>query len=206
MNGVDKITHSVSEGEGIPAGDLVGGENNGSFPYYSSLTIKFLGPIKNTKITLKTSSLVYTGKSQSPVVTVKNGDKVLTKGTSYKVTGSRATIGPGTVTITGMGKYTGTVKKSFKVVPGKVTISGVTGGTKQFTVKWGKKSGGVKYQIKYRVKGTSTWKNTSSTTTSKTVKNLTKGKTYKVKVRAYKTVNGTNYYGAFSAVKTVKVK
>ena len=40
---------------------------------------------------------------------------------------------------------------------------------------------------------------------SKTVTSLKKGKTYYVKVRAYKTVNGKKIYGLHSSVKTQKV-
>ena len=35
---------------------------------------------------------------------------------------------------------------------------------------------------------------------------LTKGKTYYFKVAAYKTIDGTNIYGAYSAVKSGKIK
>ena len=42
-------------------------------------------------------------------------------------------------------------------------------------------------------------------TVSKKVTSLTKGKTYYVKVRAYKTVNGVKVYGSYSAVKKVKL-
>ncbi len=41
-------------------------------------------------------------------------------------------------------------------------------------------------------------------TLTKTVTGLKKGKTYYVKVRAYKTVNGKKLYGAYSAAKSVK--
>ena len=50
---------------------------------------------------------------------------------------------------------------------------------------------------KFTVKGRSS--------TSKTIKELKKGKTYYVKVRAYKTVNGTKLYGEYSASKKVKL-
>jgi hypothetical protein len=40
----------------------------------------------------------------------------------------------------------------------------------------------------------------------KTVKSLLKGKTYYVRVRAYKTVGKVNYYSAWSSVKSVTVK
>lgn len=43
-----------------------------------------------------------------------------------------------------------------------------------------------------------------SKTLTKTVTNLKKGKTYYVKVRAYKTVNGKKLYSAYSAVKRVQ--
>ena len=43
-------------------------------------------------------------------------------------------------------------------------------------------------------------------TQTKTISGLTKGKTYYVKVRAYKTVNGRKVYGLYSSVKKVTVK
>ena len=42
-------------------------------------------------------------------------------------------------------------------------------------------------------------------TTSKKVEELKSGKTYYVKVRAYKTVNGKKIYGAYSKSKKVKL-
>ena len=42
-------------------------------------------------------------------------------------------------------------------------------------------------------------------TVTKKVIDLSKGKTYYVKVRAYKTVNGVKVYGAYSAAKKVKL-
>ena len=55
-----------------------------------------------------------------------------------------------------------------------------------------------KYEKLATVKGNATfsYKNTK----------LKKGTTVKYKVRAYKTYNGTNYYGAFSDIVSIKVK
>ena len=58
----------------------------------------------------------------------------------------------------------------------------------------------------YRVKGTSTWKKTTVVSTLKRLKFLKGGKTYQVKVRALKTMSGTNYYGAWTSIKSLKVK
>ena len=40
----------------------------------------------------------------------------------------------------------------------------------------------------------------------KTIKKLKKGKTYWFRVRAYRTVTGTDYYGAWSKAKKVKIR
>ncbi|MCD7715739.1 MAG: hypothetical protein LUI39_04720 [Lachnospiraceae bacterium] len=41
---------------------------------------------------------------------------------------------------------------------------------------------------------------------SKTLSGLKKGKTYYVRIRTYKKVNGNTYYSAWSSKKTVKIK
>lgn len=63
------------------------------------------------------------------------------------------------------------------------------------------------YQIKYSTSKKFTKAKTVKTTkTSYTIKKLKKGKTYYVKVRAYRTVNGKTYYGSYSSVKKIKIK
>ena len=46
----------------------------------------------------------------------------------------------------------------------------------------------------------------NAATTSKTFTGLKKGKTYYVRIRAYRTDGGKKYYSAWSAVKSVKIK
>ncbi len=87
--------------------------------------------------------------------------------------------------------------------PVKVTTKTMTSGLAQATVKWKKVSGVKGYQIRYST--SKTFKNyksvsvTSSSTVSKTIKNLTKGKKYYFKVRAYNLdKNGEKVWGEFS--------
>ena len=64
--------------------------------------------------------LVYTGAALEPPVTVKDGEKALVEGTDYTVTyADNTAAGTATVTITGMGNYTGTLTATF--VDGTVT-------------------------------------------------------------------------------------
>ena len=93
----------------------------------------------------------------------------------------------------------------------KPTISSVKNSkSKQMTVKLKKKvSGAVGYEMVYATnkKCTKNKKTVRFTSTSKKVKNLKKGKTYYVKVRAYK-IDSTNarVYGSYSAVKKVTIE
>ena len=92
--------------------------------------------------------------------------------------------------------------------PKKQSITSLKGAKKAFTVKVKKDSNATGYQIVY-AKNKSFKKSKKvtmkSSNTSKKVTKLKKGKYY-VKVRSYKTIDGKRIYGAYSKVKTVKVK
>ena len=97
------------------------------------------------------------------------------------------------------------------VVPKTVSGVKVSSGKKKMTVKWSKVSGVTGYQIAYskssRFSSGNKYVNvTNYKTVKKTIKKLTRKKYYYVKVRAYKTVSGTKYYGSYSKVKKVKIK
>ena len=156
-------------------------------------------------------SKYYTGKAITQKPVVKLGTKTLKAGTDYTVAyKNNKAIGTATVTITGKGAYTGSVKATFKICPKKTAIKKVTSPkTKQLKVTYGKVSGVTGYQVTYSTSSKFTKKTTKSVNvsgTSKTIKKLTKGKTYYVKVRTYKTVSGTKYYSGYTAVKKIKVK
>ena len=166
--------------------------------------------ISGAKVTVA-SKVTFTGTSRKPAVTVMLSGKELVKNTDYTVKYSNnKAIGKATVTIKGKGKYTGVIKKTFKIVPMKQVITSVTAKTKAFAVKWTKDLNVDGYQIKYSTKsnfsgGKSVYVK-KNTTVSKTFTGLTAKKTYYVKVRSYKTVNGTKYYSSWSSAKKVKTK
>ena len=66
----------------------------------------------------------YTGSTQTQNPTVKLGDKTLTAGTDYTLSYSNNTnAGTATVTITGIGNYTGTISKSFTINKATPTLT-----------------------------------------------------------------------------------
>lgn len=65
------------------------------------------------------TDLTYNGKEQHPTPVVTLNSNVLEAGSNYQVTYADGCTNVGTYTITvqGMGRYTGTLQKSFKIVP-----------------------------------------------------------------------------------------
>lgn len=89
--------------------------------------------------------------------------------------------------------------------PGTVKFT-LTAGSKKATVKWSKVTCASGYIIYYKTSKNGKWQRlTVSKGTSYTKSGLIKGKTYYFTVKAYRTVNGKTYNGAFAA-KSVKIK
>ena len=77
---------------------------------------------------------------------------------------------------------------------------------KKLCVKWAKNSKATGYKIEYVTgKTTKTSTVSSAKSTTKTLSSLKKGKTYNVRIRAYKKVSGKTYYSAWSAKKKIKI-
>ena len=156
----------------------------------------------------------YTGSAIKPVPTVKIGSTTLVRGTDYTLSyANNKKAGKATITIKGKGNYKGTKKATFIIKPAKVTGLKVTSTVAgKATAKWATAkavaAGATGYQVYYKVAGKSARKVLVSnvSTAKKVVTGLTQGKKATFKVRAYKTVGSTKYYGAWSAAASVTVK
>ena len=156
-----------------------------------SFTLK---PKAKGKITYKTGN--------KKVATVNSKGKVTVKGTG------KATI---TVTAKATSTYSKCVKKiTVYGVPKKPEMKKLTAGKKKFTVQWKKDKKADGYQVQYstdkKFKKNVKSVNVSKKNTKATVKKLKKRKTYRVRVRSYKKINGKKYYSGWGKVKSVKVK
>ena len=100
--------------------------------------------------------------------------------------------------------------KPVKKVTVKKQTAKVKAGKKKLTVTWKKDKAVSGYQIKVATKknfkGAKTYTVKSYKTYKKVIKKLKAKKKYFVKVRAYKTVGKSKVYGAYSAVRSCKVK
>lgn len=161
---------------------------------------------------LTQSEYEYNGELIKPFFEITVSGKTLKKNRDYTVSYSNnKKIGTAKITVKGKGDYSGSKTITFKIVPKKVTISSAKSLTKKnIQVKWKKVSSAGGYQIRYsksnKFSSPKTIKIESGAKTSCRISKLSRGKKYFVKVRAYKVVNGTTYYGKWSTVKTVRVK
>ncbi len=175
-----------------------------------TFTIK-AASIANAAVTLPDKIYTYTGSAVKPAVTVKLGSKLI-KGTDYTVKyKNNKSIGKATVIITGKGGYTGQKEVSFNIFPKAVKISSLTSpSAKKLKVKWSKNTTSGGYEIVYSTSKSFSSahkvKVTGKNKVSKTISSLRSGKTYYVKVRAFRRVGNANYWSLYSAVKKIKVK
>ncbi len=191
-------------------------DNDGWYEWYlrADKSVKVITGKKIDISKAKVTSIkaqIYTGKTIKPAVTIKYDGKKLTKGTDYTVSyKNNKKIGTATVIITGKGNYTGKKTVKFDIIPKSVKLSSLTAGKKQLTVKWTKGSNITGYEIQYCLKKdfkkAKTAAITKATTIKTVLKKLTAKKTYYVRIRTYKTVNGKKYYSAWSAIKSKKIK
>lgn len=85
---------------------------------------KFISYITDNEIKLSNEEYIYDGKAKTPTVTVKNDTATLVKDTDYTVEYSNNTnAGTATVTVTGIGNYTGTLTKTFTINKAAQTIN-----------------------------------------------------------------------------------
>ncbi len=169
---------------------------------------------KKSSVAVGSTTTITASTSGNGKITYKSSDtSIATVSSSGKITAKSV----GTVKITVTTAATSNYKKAtktitIKVVPKATTLSIVSNLSKKtLTIAWKKTSGVTGYQIQYSTsKSFSSSKTKSITVTgasklSRVVTGLTKGKTYYVRVRTYKKVNGTKYYSSWSASKSKKI-
>ncbi len=160
---------------------------------------------------LSDSSYIYNGKSKKPSVTVKDvNGTILKEGTDYTVEyqSGRKKVGKYSVTVTFTGRYSGTVVKSFEIVPVAVKKLTSEPSIRNITLSWTKVKGATGYRIYYYNSKTKKYeaikdtKNLSYTVNKINSKNLKSGTSYKFAVKAYSEKDDTKVFSSRKAIKT----
>lgn len=163
-------------------------------------------------LTVKVKNVTYNGKAQKPAVTVY-AENVRLSPECYTVGyKNNKNVGYGTVEVNGKGrysKYSGTVK--FKINFKKPSFSSAKSTKKKtLTASWKKTGGNSGWQIQYSTNrkfrsGVRTV-NLKAGKTKATIKKLKSRKTYYIRIRSCKNVNGKMMYSGWSNVRKVKIK
>ena len=170
--------------------------------------------VKWTKNTSGTGYYIYrsvNGGSYTNVKKITSNTTVSWKDTGAKTNGAKyqyKIIAYKTVSGTTYKSADSSVKTIYFM--SRPTVSSLTNSAKgTMLVKWNKNSKANGYQIQYSTSSSfSSPKSITiedNTIVSKKITGRTKGKTYYVRMRSYKTVDGKNYYSAWSASKSVKI-
>lgn len=211
----DATVVPVDDTTGVPSGNSTAEPGDGSATQPKS-SKKDLAQVATAKLEKK--FYAYTGKriKPKPTVRLKSSNKILKSGVDYTLTYAKnKNVGTGTITISGKGKYTGTIKVSFTIKRAKNKITKVT--AKKTIKTKALKKGKKKFQISATVKGKAkkTFKKTYvspkaakyitvSSAGKVTVKKGIKKGTYKLKVKI--TAQETaNYRKTTSTTKTIKI-
>ena len=151
---------------------------------------------KISSVSLSAVNYTYNGGVKTPSVTVKDSKgKKLSKGKDYTVSYSsgRKNVGRYAVKIKLKGNYSGTVTKTFDIVPKGTSIKKISASKKSFKVYWkAQKKNTTGYEIQYSTaksfKNAKTVKVSKNSATSQSVAKLSGKKKYFVRVRTNKTV------------------
>ena len=167
------------------------------------------------EIELDYTSTAYNGSDKEPGVAIQDASgNDLTEDVDYTLDYyNNLTVGKATVIVSGKGKYAGVIAGArFTIKPKTVTVKSVKkASSRKLNVVWAShKTQTTGFQVRYATTKkfkSGTYKTITLTSKSATSKALTKlkaGKTYYVKVRAYKTVDGKKIYSSWSKVKSAK--
>ncbi len=152
--------------------------------------------VSKLKIKLNSTLYTYTGGERNVPIKAYDGSKKLKKGKDYTVTyKNNVKIGIAKVTIKGKGNYTGSITKSYYILPQTSKIKSVMFNSKftKATITWKKDPKATGYAIYMSESKNGEYKKikhiTKKSITTYTKTRLDPDKMYYFKVRAFKTIN-----------------
>ena len=144
----------------------------------------------------------YTGEPIKPDIKVCYEEKELIKGEDYYVSFENNTdVGCAVITVTGINGYEDFTesKKTFSIVPQEIQgLKLDSRGANSLTVSWDKNEQAENYLI--QVHRSAGWINAGTTEkkTSFEITDLATASNYRVRVKAFKTINGATFNGKYS--------
>ncbi len=168
-------------------------------PFYAAAEGKL---ISSCEISISQASFTYTGSRITPDITVQDGETVLTEYLDYtKEYFNNIDIGTASVTIYGIGEYSGSQTIQFNIVLGApVELISTAAAQTSITLGWSSVTGAYGYEIeKYNASKNTFIKLVDVSTAAYTDKGLKKVTAYRYRIRAYAITGGVRIYGGYSS-------
>lgn len=144
-----------------------------------------------------------TSKTWQKIATIKKGSTVSYVDKKRLVNGTQYTYMVKAYKGSSVG--TGTTLKTIRLTAPAITSC--TSRSRAITLKWKKNPKVTGYEIRYTIGSSSkTIRVKNKAAVKSVIKNLKKGKTYTVRMRAYKTVSKKTYYSTWSAAKKMVIR
>ena len=183
--------------------------------FQGSLNVSFV--IRKTGLTKAAVSAindrVWNGGAVRALPVVRLGSAKLVRDKDYTLSWKNNTsVGTASVIIKGTGSCTGSLTKTFRIIPKGTSLTALAAGKDFVKVSWKKQAKGTGgYTIQYSEDKTfaAGWKNvpvSGAGRTSGKVSGLKAGTRYYFRIRTWKKVNGVLYASAWSGAKSVKTK
>ena len=173
---------------------------------------------RQESVDLKKLSVVYNGSAQKPGVIVKDREGNVIKPGFYTLSYNKnVSVGLATVKVKFKTRYSGSVTRSFYIIPMGTSISSLSATHNSLTAKWKMQKAPMKnsrikgYQVE--IAKDSNFQDVVKTISvngyknhSKKITGLSELTTYYVHVRTYLKKDGTNYFSKWSNADSIKTK
>ena len=152
-------------------------------------------------------NIPFNGKPVKPSVNVKDVLFELKEGRDYTLAyKDNSAIGTASVTLTGIGKYSGSVTQTFGIVPQKSTLTAVSTGN-GIRLNWSRVKGAEKYIIYVSENDGKTYRKLGRLNADKKTCSLRlpPDRNLLFRIRSYRIVGGRKYYSDFSDEAVVEI-
>lgn len=183
---------------------VIKGINN--FENSNEISYKIVANKKKNFTVSGLQTKTYSGSGVKQNLVVKDGNKILKENSDYTLTYKNNTnCGVASVSVKGKGNYQGEKVYYYQIRPKESKIESLKAGNNKMSISVNSMKGAA-IQISYRIKGNDTWKHIYTNDKKIDINNLSKNKTYEVKVRHYVRMGSETYFNQYTKIQTVKIK
>ena len=175
--------------------------------YSGNVTLSFT--IVNVKLSTRSKSYDYTGHVRKPTALLSGTPYSLKNEVDYTVSyKNNRKCGSGTLTVSGIGKWYGSLSCKFNVSLKKLMLNSVTSPkNQQMVASWTSDPCVTGYQLRYDINGQKkAVKIPGGNRKAKTLSQLPKDAICKVDVRSYLEQDGKTFYSSWSDAMSVKIR